>query len=62
MSKQDTNHGEQPFVGGYIIDEKGHEQPITEDMIQQACQALQDKNTTSGSAAQQDTESTDHSR
>ncbi|MGY4493319.1 PA1571 family protein [Pseudomonas sp. TE3610] len=28
-------------VGGSIIDAKGHEIPITEDMIQDACQELE---------------------
>ncbi|MDX1297810.1 PA1571 family protein [uncultured Pseudomonas sp.] len=28
-------------VGGSVIDEQGREVPITEDMIQQACNALE---------------------
>ncbi|WP_341481918.1 PA1571 family protein [Halopseudomonas nanhaiensis] len=31
-------HEEQPV--GYLIDERGREIPITEDMIQQACETL----------------------
>ncbi|ARS48737.1 MULTISPECIES: PA1571 family protein [Pseudomonadaceae] len=29
-------------VGGFIIDGQGREVPITEDMIQQACNALEE--------------------
>lgn len=44
MSMQDTvtrNQTQEP-VGGFIIDGQGREVPITEDMIQQACDALEE--------------------
>ncbi|WP_275544912.1 MULTISPECIES: PA1571 family protein [unclassified Pseudomonas] len=36
-----TQQRQQP-VGGFIIDGQGREVPITEDMIQQACNALEE--------------------
>ncbi|CAE6921978.1 MULTISPECIES: PA1571 family protein [Pseudomonas] len=36
----DTASADQP-VGGAIIDDEGHEVPITEEMIQQACEKLE---------------------
>lgn len=31
------------FHGAAVIDEKGREVPITEDMVQKACQSLQNE-------------------
>lgn len=48
MSMQDnaaqciTRNQPQEPVGGFIIDGQGREVPITEDMIQQACDALEE--------------------
>lgn len=48
MSMQDnavpciTSKQSQEPVGGFIIDGQGREVPITEDMIQQACDALEE--------------------
>ncbi|WP_161865452.1 MULTISPECIES: PA1571 family protein [Pseudomonas] len=36
-----VKHSQMP-VGGFIIDGQGREVPITEDMIQQACNALEE--------------------
>ena len=36
-----TKHQQEP-VGGFIIDGQGREVPITEDMIKQACDALEE--------------------
>lgn len=36
-----TRHPQMP-VGGFIIDDQGREVAITEQMIQQACAALED--------------------
>jgi hypothetical protein len=36
-----TRQQQEP-VGGFIIDGQGREVPITEDMIQQACDALEE--------------------
>ena len=37
-----TTNPPQPKVCGSIIDAQGHEVPITEQMIQQACKALEE--------------------
>ncbi|MBG0840604.1 MULTISPECIES: PA1571 family protein [Pseudomonadaceae] len=48
MSLQDnaaqypTNKHQQEPVGGFIIDGQGREVPITEEMIKQACDALEE--------------------
>ncbi|QSL92595.1 hypothetical protein SAMN03159511_2204 [Pseudomonas sp. NFACC19-2] len=48
MSLQDnaaqypTNKHQQAPVGGFIIDGQGREVPITEEMIKQACDALEE--------------------
>ncbi|MCW1937297.1 PA1571 family protein [Ectopseudomonas chengduensis] len=36
-----TEHQQEP-VGGFIIDGQGREVPITEEMIKQACDALEE--------------------
>ncbi|MBF8781170.1 PA1571 family protein [Pseudomonas fulva] len=38
---QTTQHHQQPQACGSIIDHQGREVPITEQMIQQACQDLE---------------------
>lgn len=41
-SQQQNSQKTTPMpVGGFVIDAQGREIPITEDMIQQACNALE---------------------
>ena len=37
-----NNHARPTPIGGFIIDAQGREVPITEQMIQQACKALEE--------------------
>lgn len=39
--QQNSQKNVQMPIGGFVIDAQGREIPITEDMIQQACQALE---------------------
>jgi hypothetical protein len=39
--QQNPSQNAQLPVSGFVIDEQGRETPITEDMIQQACNALE---------------------
>jgi len=39
--QQNSQKNIQMPIGGFVIDAQGREIPITEDMIQQACQELE---------------------